>query len=76
MSWTMTRPDTLHHNTFNIAQDIIYLAFRKQKLTPKHIGLGLNLHQATSQRIKFALWTYNQKDRQYHYFGYPRYTGI
>ena len=31
----------------SIAQDICYLVSKKKKLTPKHIGLGLTLHQAT-----------------------------
>ena len=30
----------------SIAQDIIYCASNSKKLTPKHIGLGLTLHQA------------------------------
>jgi hypothetical protein len=37
----------LHSYTCNVAQDIVYLTSGKQKLTPKHIGLGLTLHQAT-----------------------------
>ena len=39
--------DKLHNNICSTAQDIIYLASGKKKLTPKHIGLGLTLHQAT-----------------------------
>ena len=39
--------DKLHNNIWSIAQDIIYLASGKKKLTPKYIGLGLTLHQAT-----------------------------
>ena len=39
--------DKLHNNICSTAQDIIYLASAKKKLTPKHIGLGLTLHQAT-----------------------------
>ena len=31
----------------SIAQDICYLVSKKKILTPKHIGLGLTLHQAT-----------------------------
>ena len=31
----------------SIAQDIIYTASKSRKLTPKHVGLGLALHQAT-----------------------------
>ena len=39
--------DELHKNICSTAQDILYLASGKKKLTPKHIGLGLTLHQAT-----------------------------
>ena len=39
--------DKLHNNICSTAQDIIYLASGKKKLTPKHIGLDLTLHQAT-----------------------------
>ena len=31
----------------SIAKNICYLVSKKKKLTPKHIGLGLTLHQAT-----------------------------
>ena len=31
----------------SLAQDIVYTASNKRKLTPKQIGLGLTLHQAT-----------------------------
>ena len=31
----------------SIAQDIVFAASKKRKLTPKHIGLGMTLHQAT-----------------------------
>ena len=31
----------------SIAQDIVYAVSNRRKLTPKHIGLGLALHQAT-----------------------------
>lgn len=34
----------------SIAQDIIYVASKGKKLTPKHIGLGLALHQKTRSR--------------------------
>ena len=37
----------LHNNVCSIAQDIVYLASGNKKLTPKHVGLGLTLHQAT-----------------------------
>ena len=31
----------------SIAQDIVYTACKSRKLTTKHVGLGLALHQAT-----------------------------
>ena len=31
----------------SIAQDIVFTVSRSRKLTPKHVGLGLTLHQAT-----------------------------
>ena len=31
----------------NLAQDIVYAVSKHQKLTPKHVGLGLTFHQAT-----------------------------
>ena len=31
----------------NIAQDIIFAISKGRKLTPKHVGLGMTLHQAT-----------------------------
>ena len=37
----------MHKSTSNIAQDIIYEVSKGTKLTPKHIGLGLTLYQAT-----------------------------
>jgi hypothetical protein len=37
----------MHKSANNIAQDIIYAVSKGSKLTPKHVGLGLTLHQAT-----------------------------
>ena len=37
----------MNKSTSNIAQDTIYAVSKGSKLTPKHIGLGLTLHQAT-----------------------------
>jgi len=31
----------------NIAQDIVFALSKGKKLTPKHVGLGMTLHQAT-----------------------------
>ena len=31
----------------SIAQDIVYTASKSRKLTPKHVGFGLALHQTT-----------------------------
>ena len=36
-----------HNNICSTAQDIIYLASRKKKLTPKHVGLCLTLKETT-----------------------------
>ena len=42
------------YNTNNvilsIAQDIVYAASERKKLTPKHVGLALTLHQATHNK--------------------------
>jgi len=42
-----TTNEGLHTRICSIAQDIIFTASKSKKLTPKHIGLGLALHQAT-----------------------------
>ncbi len=34
----------------SICQDIVFLVSRGCKLTPKHIGLGLTVHQATRSK--------------------------
>ncbi len=34
----------------SICQDIVFLVSRGRKLTPKHIGLGLTVHQATQSK--------------------------
>ena len=34
----------------SICQDIVFLASRGRKLTPKHVGLGLAVHQATRSK--------------------------
>ena len=39
--------NNIHKSANNIAQDIIYAVSKGSKLTPKHVGLGLTLHQAT-----------------------------
>lgn len=39
--------DDVRQTICSIAQDIVYAVSKKRKLTPKHIGLGLALHQAT-----------------------------
>lgn len=35
----------------SIAQDIVYVAGRGKKLTPKHIGLAVTLHHKRSQKL-------------------------
>jgi len=37
----------MNRRVLSIAQDIVYGVSKGQKLTPKHVGLGLTLHQAT-----------------------------
>ena len=37
----------LNNQITSIVQDIIFLVSKRRKLTPKHIGFGLTLHQAT-----------------------------
>lgn len=41
---------THERKVLSIAQDIIYAASKGKKLTPKHIGLGLTVHQMTRSR--------------------------
>lgn len=36
--------------TLNICQDIIYNRFKGRKLTPKHIGIGVMIHQETKSK--------------------------
>ena len=40
----------------SIAQDIVFAVSNRKKLTPKHIGLGLALHQATRSKILVNLF--------------------
>ena len=37
----------MNRRVLSVAQDIVYGVSKGQKLTPKHVGLGLTLHQAT-----------------------------
>lgn len=34
----------------SIAQDIVYVASKGRKITPKHLGLALSLHQETRKK--------------------------
>jgi len=48
-------PETESEETFNtkllsIAQDIVFLASGGRKPTPKHIGIGVTVHQATRSK--------------------------
>ena len=40
----------LKARVLSICQDIVFLASRGRKLTPKHLGLGLTVHQATRSK--------------------------
>ena len=40
----------------SIAQDIVYGVSNRRKLTPKHVGLGLALHQATRSKALVELF--------------------
>ena len=42
--------DDLKTRILSICQDIIFLSSRGHKLTPKHIGIGLTVHQATRSK--------------------------
>ena len=41
---------SLHQKILAVCQDIIYIGFRGKCRTPKHIGLGIALHQLTQSR--------------------------
>lgn len=51
------RKSIYENKILSIAQDIIYLASKGKKLTPKHIGLGLTLHQMTRSRKLVSLFS-------------------
>ncbi|XP_031340958.1 uncharacterized protein LOC116169072 [Photinus pyralis] len=38
------------NSTMSICQDIIYSCFKGQKITPKHVGLGIMIHQETRSK--------------------------
>lgn len=40
----------MKNKVLSICQDIIFVASRGKKMTPKHLGLGLALHQATRSK--------------------------
>lgn len=42
--------DMLHKRILSIAQDIIFLASSGKTNTPKHLGIGLTVHQATRSK--------------------------
>ena len=42
--------DDVKARILSICQDIIFLSSRGHKLTPKHIGIGLTVHQATRSK--------------------------
>ncbi|RXN00617.1 hypothetical protein EOD39_9044 [Acipenser ruthenus] len=48
--------DDVKRKVFSIAQDIVYAVLDSRKLTPKHIGLGLALHQATRSEALLVMF--------------------
>ena len=42
--------DDVKTRILSICQDIIFLSSRGHKLTPKHVGIGLTVHQATRSK--------------------------
>ena len=42
--------DDVKTGILSICQDIIFLSSRGHKLTPKHVGIGLTVHQATRSK--------------------------
>ena len=54
MHWLAIKKSFKNHvNVFriqSICQDIIFLSSRGHKLTPKHFGIGLTVHQATRSK--------------------------
>lgn len=51
-----TEDDDVKQTVCSIAQDIVYAVSNKRKLTPKHVGLGLALHQATRSEALLDLF--------------------
>ena len=41
---------SVHNRMLSISQDIIFAVTNGRKLTPKHVGLGLTVHQATRSK--------------------------
>ena len=41
---------SVHNRVLSISQDIIFAVTNGRKLTPKHVGLGLTVHQATRSK--------------------------
>lgn len=42
--------DAKHIKVLNTAQDVVFLACKGRRTTPKHLGLGLTVHQATRSK--------------------------
>ena len=52
-----TKEDTsIKQMACSIAQDIVFAVSNRRKLTPKHVGLGLALHQATRSEALLDLF--------------------
>ena len=45
-----TESQTQHIHILSIAQGMVYATSKVKKLIPKHIGLGLAVHQATQSK--------------------------
>ena len=45
-----TTDTSIHNRVLSISQDIIFAVTNGRKLTPKHVGLGLTVHQATRSK--------------------------
>lgn len=50
VSLLISEENYTNNNVVNICQDIIYSRFNGKKLTPKHIGIGIFIHQETRSK--------------------------
>ena len=47
--------DRVKRTALSISQDLVYAVSKRKKLTPKHVGLGLAIHQATRSKSLIEL---------------------